>query len=46
MHQQLSGTDGVAVEDVSLFVRRNVHLLDEQLAVLDVAPAVLQIDLS
>ena len=46
MHQQLARTDGVAVKDVALFIGGDVHLLDEQLAVLDVAPAVLEVNLS
>lgn len=41
--EQTSRTNGVFVENVTLFVRRDMHITDEELAVGDIAPAILEI---
>ena len=46
MHEQLSHAKRVLVEDIALFVRRNVHAAHKDLAVLKGAVAVLQVDVS
>ena len=43
MHQEAALPVGIPVEDISMFIWRNVHLFDPQFTVLDVAPAILEI---
>ena len=38
MHQKPAGTERVFVEDVSLLIRRDMQLLDEDFSVLDLTP--------
>ena len=44
MHQQLALAHGVPVEDIALLIGGDVHPVDEKLAAVDGAIAVLQID--
>ena len=46
VHQHLARTNRVLVKDVALFIGGNMHLLDKQFPVLNVTPAVLEVDLS
>ena len=42
VEQELPGTPGVLVEDIALLIGRDVHLPDEKLPVLDLAPGLLE----
>ena len=46
MHQKSANTKRIAVENISLFVRADVHSVDEDLAVFDIAPAVLKVHMT
>ena len=43
MHQQPPGTNGIAVENIAVFVRADVHAVNVQLAVFDRTVRVFQI---
>lgn len=42
VHQQSARTAGILIKDVALFIRGDVHLVDEQLAVFDATPGILR----
>ncbi len=43
VEKQTARTDRVFVEDITLFVRGDMHIADKELAVGDIAPAVLEV---
>ena len=43
VHQQTAGAAGIHIEAVAVVVRGDVHLIEDELAVLDAAPGILQI---
>ena len=43
VHQQSAHTQRILIEDVTLLIRADMHLLDQQLTVFDVAPGILQV---
>ena len=46
VHQKLSDTHRICPEQAVLFIRGNVHSFHEQLAVCNVTPSILQIDMT
>ena len=46
MHQEPARAQRVFVEDVALLIGRDVHLADEKLAVFDLAPCLLEAEVS
>ena len=44
MHEQAARPDGVAVENIALLIRRDVHTADEKLTILHGAERILEID--
>ena len=44
VHEQLAHAHRVAVEDVALLIGRDVHAVDKDFALVDRAPAVLEVD--
>ena len=46
VHQQFFGAHGITIEDISLLIGADVHLLGKQLAVVDRAIRVLEIDVA
>ena len=41
VHQKLTLPQRIAVKDVAMLIRADMHLFDNQLAILDAAPAIL-----
>ena len=44
MEQQAAGAQRFPVKEISLFVRADMHTVDENLPVVDAAPGILEVD--